>query len=202
MSTTTYRFPVLALYEEVVALLESAGVGESADVQSRFGRKHIAELGKAPRYVWVPLKTTDRATFATRGADGDESPDESDWRAPEHRAIGYVREHVEVGCWGRSYAEAWALRQNLLVACDRLASIDVRVESGSWSKASAAHNQLGELYVVELSIAAAVQDAYVPIPTLEVPDPDVVTPVSVEGYVATAEDIDAVEDEPQLQTST
>lgn len=195
MTTTAYKFPIRELYDEVVALLETHGVGASADVVSKFGKRHVADHDKAPRYVWRPTKlrpSTD--TLVTRGTSDDPEED------AEHRALASDRHHFFVECWGTSFDQASALAHNLRVACDRIGSIDVRLEQGAWTPQQG-YNQLGELLIVELSLGAVLIDAFVAIPGLTTTDPETFMPTSVEGSIEVAEFLED-EGEPVLSTST
>ena len=189
MTTTTLEYPVEALYTAAVALLEENAVGATAGVSSRLGQRFIAELGAAPRYVWVPTRSTAGEGISTHEAD-------------RYRAIAATREHVAIYCIGATYGQAWALRNNLLVAFQEIAGIDVKVEAGNWMRAGAAYNQAGECYLLEVSVIDFVEDAYAAIPSLELPGPEFFQPVDNEGHISTVSVLEAIEEEPQIVTST
>lgn len=190
MSAIVLEFPIEALHNATVALLETKGVGATAGVVTRFGQRYMTELGAAPRYIWVPMRSN--------GNGGDIQTH----KVEELRAIAATSEHVAIYCVGATYGQAWALRNNLLVAFQELAGVDVKVESGNWMRAGGAYNQAGECYLLEVSLLDYVQDGYTSIPGLELPGPEFFTPVDTEGHISTVRVLESIEEEPQIVTST
>lgn len=151
-----FEFYLEALQTEVVDILEDAGI----TVPHAFGLRELKVLTSPPRYVWVPSRSAERKQAPHRAVD-------------EHRALFANAEHAIVHCWGRSYAEAWALRQNLVVAMHRSTRADLSIESAQWTRASEAFNQAGEVYTIEFSVLVPVPDHYV---TIAAPGPDAAAP--------------------------
>lgn len=191
-----FQFPLKALFNAVVSELETNDVGLSAGVRSFFGGKHVAGNHAPPRYVWVPVAGKLDSDIPTRGTSSNPEED------PEHRLIGCDEIIFEVGIWGRSHDEAWALRQNLLKAINDNAQADAGPMSDIWAKEQA-HNQAGELVVTRLALRAPVEDVYVPIPSLESPTPETTIIDAVEGAIVVVENLESDEDPaPEIETST
>lgn len=159
------RFPVEELASEVEALL----VAEGDSTPHAFGEKHLAANNAPPRYVWVPAGTVTRKEVATRTRD-------------DYRPVVSSIERVEVHCWGRSFAQAWALRCNALVAMKRLGQADVLLESGDWFRPSTGWNQAGEVYVLICSLVVPTIDVIVDpaAAVLEIPATPGVVPTEYE----------------------
>lgn len=160
----SFSFPIEALKDEVASVMSAAGI----DVPHLFGESAVNVHGAAPRYVWVP----------TRSADKNETPTRS---VQEYRTLFVTREHCEIHCWGATYAQAWALRQNVIKALHDAAGVDVQLEGASrWEGPGESWNQSGELYVLEVSLECPVVDAWVDVQTLPDVAPDT---AEVDGLV-------------------
>lgn len=154
----SFQFPIEALKDEVASVMSSAGVS----VPHLFGGASESALGSAPRYVWIPGRSSDRNDTPTRATQ-------------EYRTIYATREHCEIHCWGRTYAQTWALRQNIIKALHDVAGVDVQLEAASrWERPGEAWNQSGELYILEVSLDVPVIDAWVDVQTLPDVAPDTV----------------------------
>lgn len=170
-----FVFPLEALKDDAVTILTAAG----DTTPHTFGERGIAALGSAPRYVWVPTRTRDKNTTPTA-------------KTEELRSIGQVREHVEVHCWGTSFRQAFALRNNLLVAVHRSVAVSAQIEGGQWIDPAQAWNQSGEVYVLELSLESPIADAFVDLTTLEQPEQstELLTAADVDAYQSPDGDTD------------
>ena len=151
-----FEFYLEALQTEVEAVLTANGI----DVPHAFGLRELKTLTAPPRYVWVPGRSAERKQGPHRAVD-------------EHRALFANAEHAIVHCWGRTYAEAWALRQNLVKAIHDSTKADCQIESAQWTRASEAFNQHGEVYTLEFSVLVPVPDHYV---TIAAPGPSAAAP--------------------------
>jgi hypothetical protein len=186
-----FEFYLEALQTEVEATL----VAEGITVPHAFGLRELKALTSPPRYVWVPSRSAERKQGPHRAVT-------------EYRTLFANAEHAVVHCWGRTYAEAWALRQNLVVAMHRAARADLSIESAQWTRASEAFNQSGEVYTIEFSVLVPVPDHYVAIsppgphmstPTYEPQSTVVIDDNAADLYSSPNEDTDgelAVEIEP------
>lgn len=141
-----FGFYLDATVDEVTSILAAAGITTPHSV----GARHLKANSSPPRYVWVPHRTAERKQPAARAVD-------------EHRSILSNAEYFVVHCWGRNYAEAWALRQNVAKALHDCARADLRLESGQWTRPGESWNQHGEVYTMELSIVVPVFDTFVTI---------------------------------------
>lgn len=174
MPTLTY--PVRELCTRVAAAMVDAG----NSTEHKFGRKYDFAHGAPPRYVWVPV-------------GGREQVDTHSPKVDEHRMLFAFREHFHVGCWGRSYAECWAMANNLAKAVNADTFVDARMVRTTWERASEAWNQKGELLVVEMSLAVPLIDAWcepAEEPTYE--DVPTVLPTGIEADVQQTDDPDDI----------
>ena len=139
-------------------------------------------LGAAPRYVWVPTRTRDRGDTPTQPID-------------RTRELFSQREHLEIDCWGRTDAEAWAMRCNVCNALDVAYQADLQFEDGQWVRPGGAHNQSGELYRLEMSITVPIVEGYIALADLLVPQPDtfIVEGVEARIFKSPATDVDGEE---------
>jgi hypothetical protein len=143
LDATPAEFPLEALARETEALLVANGVA----VPHGFGEKHLAANVSAPRYAWIPGRTVVRKETATR-------------TAVDFKTIYNTVEQLEIHCWGRTFAQAWAMRCNALVAMRRLAQADLAIESGDWIRPGQGWNQSGQVYVLVVSLLVPTIDAY------------------------------------------
>lgn len=148
-----FVYPIEALKDDVVTILTAAG----DTTEHSFGARQLAALKAPPRYVWIPTRSRDRGDPVTS-------------KTEELRSLGNIRESFEIHCWGTTFAQAWALRQNVLKAIHDSVAADVQPDAGQWIDPSKAWNQRGEVYVIELSLMAPIQDAFVDLSTLEQPE--------------------------------
>lgn len=167
ISGEALQFPLEALYEATVELLDDAGIA----TPHTFGERHLAANAAPPRYVWVPSVTLTRREVATRNTSID------------HRPIASTVERCELHCWGQTFAQAWALRCNAWVAIRRLGMADVTIENGQWIRPGTGWNQAGEVYVLAFSLVVPTLDVLVDpgASPLWVPGTDGIVPVDVLG---------------------
>jgi len=173
----TLEFPLQALATEVEAALHTAAdVLGSTVAPHHFGERFRFELGESPRYVWVPTRTREQKPTASRAVD-------------EPRALMSSQEYVEIDCWGTTFAQAWAMRQNVLRA---LHAVDarLRIENGSWVRPSEGANQAGELYRLEVSLGVPTFDHYVSLDDGTYPAESTVVVEEVEGLLQLTADVD------------
>lgn len=149
-----FSFYLEAVMTEAAAYLTTAG----DTTPHVMGERRKAELTAPPRYVWVPGRTRDSRDTPTR-------------QVIEHRAIFANAEHFHVHCWGGSFAEAWALRNNVLVALRDACKADMKIENGQWIRPAEGWNQAGEVYALEISLVVPVVDGVVSLDALTVPEP-------------------------------
>lgn len=170
----TLEYPVAALKTSAAAAMTAAGI----TVPHEMGKRWEAAHGVPPRYVWVPLRSRERGLTPSRAVT-------------DYRSTFAFREHFAVGCWGRSYAECWALANNLAKALNDDAAHDIRLEGGQWERPGEAWNQKGELYVFEFSLAVPFIDVYVePAEEPTYSDVSTVVPTVYEADVEQTEDPD------------
>lgn len=131
----------------------------------------------APRYVWVPTRTRERGDTDVRPID-------------EARSLAVQQEHVEIDCWGRDDAEAWAMRCNVWNALHAAFAADLMFEDGQWVRPGAALTQRGELYRLEVSILVPIAEGYIALAGLEAPAPELFTVEGFEGWIHRSPDTD------------
>lgn len=170
-----FVYPIEALKDDAEAILTAAG----DTTPHSFGKRGVPAHGVAPRYVWVPTRTRER----------DNSPTTA---TAELRSLAHLREHCEIHCWGTTFRQAWALRNNLLKAMHDSAAVNVRPENGQWIDPAQAWNQSGEVYVLEISLLSPVPDAFVDLTTLEQPEQstELLTAADVDAYQSPDGDTD------------
>lgn len=143
----TLAFPLATLQAAVVADLAASALAVGAvAVPHLFGAKGKEELGAPPRYVWIPSRTREQKATTTRAVD-----------AP--RALYTTAEYAEIHCWGTTFAQAHALRNNVIRALKANAGA-IRIENAEWVRPAEAWNQSGELYVLEFSTDVPAFDQY------------------------------------------
>lgn len=149
------------------------------EVPHYFGEAARSLNADAPRYVWVPTRTRDRKEQRGRYVE-------------EARELAAQQEHVEIDCWGKTDAEAWALRCNVWNALHQAFQADLLFEDGQWVRPGAAANQRGSLYRLEVSISVSIAEGYIPLETLTIPEPDLITVEGVEAQIfhSPATDVD------------
>jgi hypothetical protein len=144
-----------------------------------YGEAARAQLGDAPRYVWVPTRSRDRQDTNVRDVE-------------EVRELSVHQEHLEIDCWGASAAQAWALRCNVWNALYQTFLADLEFEAGAWVRPGAAVNQRGELYRLEVSIRVPIAEGFIDPTDLAAPEPDLFTVEGVEAQIfkSPATDVD------------
>lgn len=172
----TLQYPLQALQVEVIALLAAdAEAVDSAPVEHHFGEKFKAGSHAPPRYVWIPTRTREQRATTQRAVD-------------EPRALYSTAEYIEIHCWGSTFAQAFALRNNVLRALKQAAA-QIRIENAEWVRPSAAWNQAGELYVLEISTSVATFDQYTDPHTGVYPAENTVVLESVDGEIELTSDL-------------
>lgn len=183
-----YAYPITALKTAVETML-AADAGASAVAPHFFGSKYLEQNDAPPRYVWVPTRSREVKPTLTRAVD-------------EPVVLASDAEQFQVWCWGQSFDQAWAMRHNLRRAVQKLAkSPNTRNEGGEWRRPSAAWNQLGEIYIVELSLTVPVFDQPIDIGALTYPNEHTVEISQIDGDVRVTTDLDD-EGESYVTTST
>lgn len=185
----TIAFPLQALATEVEAalLVDAEAVEQTAVAAHYFGAVHREQLGAAPRYVWVPTRTREQKPIASRAVD-------------EVKPLMSSTEYVEIDCWGSTFAQAWAMRNNLLRALKDAVAM-VRIENGEWVRPTAALNQSGELYRLEVSLSVPTIDQYTNLDDMTYPAESTVVPTVISGVFQIASDLE-VADTDEAATTT
>lgn len=147
-----WEYPIEALKNAVEAILNASGDA----TPHYFGANETARNATGPRFVWVPQEARDRNGPIMR-------------KTEELRTLFSMPEIVDVYCFGESYAQCWALRNNLLSAAHALAAVDVNIVSDKWVRPGSAVNQDGQLRLISISMACPVVDALVDPVVLEEP---------------------------------
>lgn len=138
-----YKFPVLALMQEVQAKMQEQGF----TVPHLFGAKHQTAHGAPPRYVWVPTRIQPSDAISTRGAD-------------QFRTLFAYRAQFVVDVWGVDFVQANALMETLFVALHHSAFVNVELDGGTWARPGQAYNQYGEVLAIEGSLGVPIADRW------------------------------------------
>jgi hypothetical protein len=174
MSTHEFVFQAAQVAVETAMLLVT-GVGCEHD----FGEAARAYNGAPPRYVWVPGRTTG---MQEQPATRDEQ---------EIRALAVGDEYCEIDCWGKTYAQASAMRNNLLKAIHDITAADMKLQAIEWVRPGTGLNQAGQVCRVTVSIATVLAfDAFIRLDTLEEPEEGTVIPARIEGDIYATGDLD------------
>lgn len=168
-----FDYPIEAMKDDVQAILTAAIAEIGIDAPHLFGKHATDDHQAAPRYVWIPTRTRERNETPVRMTE-------------EIRAIAAVREHCFIECWGETYRQACALRNNVLVAIHRSVRADGRVENGEWVPNEI--NHYGFCYRLEVSMGTPIVDAFVNLTTLADPQQSTATIGGFEGSINVAPD--------------
>jgi hypothetical protein len=183
-----YKYPITTLMDAVVTSL-TADAGLTVNPPHYFGRKFLEQLDAPPRYVWVPSRSKQVLTTSTRAVN-------------QPRMLAADAEQVEIWCWGKTFTQAWAMRHNVRRACFHVAgAANIRSEGGDWRRPAESWTQLGELYVIELSVNVPIFDAYVDVEALTYPEVDTATIGEVQGDIEATESL-GVPGESYVTTTT
>lgn len=185
----SWEDPIVALAADCQSILaaEAAVVGGEVATHG-YGMRDLKALTKPPRYVWVPTRAKENKMAVSR-------------QVLEVPQIMTFRQNLELHCWAKTYSQCWALVTNAIWAADKSARADIRFENGRWAHPSEAWNQLGELYILELSLLVPVVDAYVNLGTLPDLASEQILPVAYQGLTYNTDDLD-VDGEPGPIIST
>lgn len=171
------EFPIEALMVAVVAALSADAASVGADAVDHYlGERETAALLAPPRYVWIPTRTREQNQTKSRTVN-------------DPRSLFSTQEYVQVHCWGETFAQAFAMRNNLLRAVQHQIPMGVRIENADWMRPGTAWNQSGELYVVEFSFGVPVFDAYTDPFTGEYAAENTVDVDVVEGELSLVDDV-------------
>jgi hypothetical protein len=147
-----HQHAIEAAQLEVQSILNANSVG----CPHVFGERGRAENGAPPRYVWTATHLRDRHEAPTGQVD-------------QPRSLFVARELCFIDCWGKSFAQASAMRNNLIKAMQEAEAADLAIEGGEWIRPGTGQNQLGELFRFEVSIRVPFFDGWIDIETLEEP---------------------------------
>lgn len=176
----SFEFPIQALATYCETFLATKATEEDPDetpAGHEFGKRGLAAHGKAPRYVWIPTRS--RETKAGTGR-----------QVTEVQTLASHHHHFEIHCWGQTYAQTWAMVNNIYLALDDAAKVDCRHENGRWAHPSEAWNQSGELYILEMSLRSPMLAQYVNLSTLADPASDQVLPTTYTGQTQSTDDLE------------
>lgn len=170
----SFEYPIEALKTEVEGLLSAAG----DTVAHLFGARFIETTKAAPYYIWIPMGASPIGkAAATRAVDED-------------RTLFLVREDFTVVVRGRSFAEVFAMRTNLMRALQMSAFVDITPQASKWVRPGAGFNQDGEAFELQCSLAVPMVDAFVDLSTLADPVVDTIIPSTIEGTLELSPDVD------------
>lgn len=141
------NFPLRELYDQVTAWFAAQG----DPCEHFFGSRALVQHRNANSYVWMPKSTQRSNAEATRGVD-------------KHR-VNVGAEHVlELSCWGADHEHAFLMAENALHAIRELGRADVSFRTAEWLDFEEdGQTELGNVYVLELSLGAAFVRRYTPI---------------------------------------
>lgn len=179
-----HEAPWLALQRAVEIELNLAGVG----CEHVIGERGRANLGKPPRYVWVPTR-------------GRKEPARMTPNVTEYRTLFGCLDEVEIDCWGVSFDQADAMAQNALKAIYDNEVVSADLEGYAWHRPSSGIVQSGECLTLTVSINRPFVDVYVPLDTLAEDEAPTVVPARIEGDLYLTDSVDA-DGEEQLIVST
>ncbi len=160
---------------EVVAAMAEAGLGDAEHV---FGARGQFEHAAPPRYVWVPSRLESQES-------DPQTPHES-----QFRSLYVAIERVSVFCWGATFAQASALRQNLVKALHDVAAAFVEPAGGEWVHPGEYWTGHGEMFELEFRLLVPFPDAFVSLTALEEPRSPAVIPTRNEVGLFVSKDAD------------
>jgi hypothetical protein len=173
----TWEYPLEALKAAAETALTVVG---GATPTHYVGRRFVYGNHDCPRYVWIPSKGRESNDFSTR------STEEVDMTA-------VLEDKFLVACWGRSLAEAWAMANNVHRAIRLEIEGDQKPLQYEWVRPGEAHNQRGELVVLEYTWGIPFIDAYVDLdPEATEPEQPTVLPTGIEADVQQTDDPDDI----------
>lgn len=163
-----FVFPFEAAMIEVATALVPAG-----RAPHYLGKKYLAQNDAPPRYVWVPDRSTKQKAPTGGGVE-------------DHDVLDATVEFCDVFIWGKSWAQAWAMRNNLIREVRKRWGILFKIASGRWPRPGESIAQLGECCVVTLSYDDQIIDELIDIETLLVESPRWVIPTAMETEIVSA----------------
>lgn len=167
---TVRQFPIRQLMNEAHALIPAA-----ANAPFALGTRELFDHRAPPCFVWVPGGGRGARTAApTREVD-------------EHRTTGAIDLICEVYAKAKTYDQAWVMASNLSKALRDIAQADGNIDATAWVDPSKSHNQNGETLVCTITLATAFDDVWIPLDTLDAPDPTLATLTGVVGQIETTD---------------
>lgn len=164
----TWQHPLEALKAAVEVQLATVG---GAQPRHFVGGQYVFGNHKAPRYVWIPSKGRESEAFATR------TEQVVDMTAA-------LEDRFMVACWGRTFAEAWAMANNVYRAMRIELEGDLTGLQYEWVRPGEAANQSGELVVLEASMGIPFVDAFIDLdPAATEPEQPTVLPTGIEADI-------------------
>lgn len=186
----SWEDPIRALATECEALLAADADDVGGVVAAHaFGMRETKAATAPPRYVWIPTRAPAQKSAVAQAVD-------------DVKQIASFRQHFEIHCWGSTYAQAWAMVNNVVRAVDQAVAVDAQFQNARWAHPSEAWNQKGELYILELSLMVPIVDAYIQLTNLADPQSENILPeagtavayltsdLTVDGEAGPAIDID------------
>lgn len=166
--------PIETLQAQVATMLATSVIADTTP--HVFGARELSANAGWNRYIWVPTEGVPELNKITHRAIDSVSD-----QPAVARELGDVRESFEVYCHGKDYATAWAMRCNLLTACNAIQATVVKAEREKWN--TDAWMQDGQCIISTLSLRVPTIDAYISLDTLIEPTEDyaviTATPVPV-----------------------
>lgn len=167
---TVRQFPLRQLMNDVHALIPAG-----SDAPFAMGTREIFAHQAPPYIVWVPGSgRASREAPPTRKVD-------------EHRTTGAIDLVGEVYLKAKTYDQAWAMASNLSKAIHDLMQADGAIDATSFVDPGKSQNQNGETLVCTITLATAFDDVWIPLDTLDAPDPTLATLTGVVGQIETTD---------------
>jgi hypothetical protein len=169
-----WEYPLEALKTAAEQKLSVVG---GATARHYVGRKYVYGNHDAPRYVWVPNRGRETSDLYT--VEADQVP-----------MLSALEDRFFVCCWGRTLAEAWAMANNVNLAIHTAIKADRQLlQNYEWERPGEAHNQRGELVVLEFAMGIPFIRAYVDLdPAAQEPEAPTVQPLSYEADMQQTDD--------------
>ena len=162
----TWVYPPEEAMAQVAALHLAAGI----TAPHLFGARYLGTNDRPPYYVWVPRRLRPEVGTASPGVE-------------EVRTIAAMPHVVDVHCVGASFAQSWAMANNVVKSVNDLSAVDGSIEGGRWISPGDSYNQDGEVIIVELSLNIPFIDALIDLETLADPTVSTVLVDSWQGSI-------------------
>jgi hypothetical protein len=154
------HFGLKELFDQVSALLPTKGVM----CEHIFGARGLSDHRNTNTYVWVPREGRRGGSEATR--------------AVTTQKINFGARHfLEIHCWGETHEVAFLMGENVLAAIRDCGLANVEFERADWLDfEERGKSELGEPFVVQVSMGQAFIRRYTPIAPYTGDDQTVIPP--------------------------